>query len=172
MFYLHLLALPMFIFLRKDLISQLNAINAGPSFTFTIPLPAQTNPSFLPFDWNRFSFLSHSQIIIHIPSTYLSLLINTLTQLLCVAGVHRLTTRVSALTVTLVLVVRKAASLVLSVVGVSVLPGWGGRAHREKRAQEVDIQMTCVGATMVLLGTIGYASAHGKGKDNSKDKKE
>jgi hypothetical protein len=43
-------------------------------------------------------------------------LANTLTQLLCTAGVNRLTTRVPALTMTLVLVVRnKAVSLVLSV---------------------------------------------------------
>ncbi|KAF8164306.1 UAA transporter family-domain-containing protein [Pholiota molesta] len=54
-----------------------------------------------------------------IPHIYLPLLMNTLTQLFCVAGVHRLTTRVSALTVTLVLVVRKAASLIISVLGVS-----------------------------------------------------
>jgi hypothetical protein len=37
-------------------------------------------------------------------TTYLSpLVLNTITQLVCVAGVHRLTTRVSALAVTLVL---------------------------------------------------------------------
>jgi len=46
-------------------------------------------------------------------------MLNTITGLVCVAGVHRLTTRVNALTVTLVLVVRKAVSLVISVVGVS-----------------------------------------------------
>ncbi|KAF5331720.1 hypothetical protein D9611_007534 [Ephemerocybe angulata] len=45
------------------------------------------------------------------------LLMNTLTQLLCVSGVHRLTTRVSNLTVTLILVVRKAVSLVISLKG-------------------------------------------------------
>lgn len=54
-----------------------------------------------------------------IPQIYLPLLMNTITQLFCVAGVHRLTTRVSALTVTLVLVVRKAVSLIISVLGVS-----------------------------------------------------
>jgi len=58
------------------------------------------------------------QVDIAIPQIYLPLILNTITGLICVAGVHRLTTRVNALTVTLVLVVRKAVSLVLSVVGV------------------------------------------------------
>ncbi|KAJ3512919.1 hypothetical protein NLJ89_g3243 [Agrocybe chaxingu] len=53
-----------------------------------------------------------------IPHIYLPLILNTITQLLCAAGVHRLTTSVSALTVTLVLVVRKAVSLIISVIGV------------------------------------------------------
>ncbi|PPQ83639.1 hypothetical protein CVT25_006245 [Psilocybe cyanescens] len=54
-----------------------------------------------------------------IPHIYLPLVLNTVTQLLCIAGVHRLTTHVSALTVTLVLVVRKAVSLIISVIGIS-----------------------------------------------------
>ena len=56
-----------------------------------------------------------------IPHIYLPLVLNTLTQLLCIAGVNRLTTRVSALTVNLVLVIRKAMSLVISVFGVGKL---------------------------------------------------
>ena len=68
---------------------------------------------------------------ITLPTVLPVLLANTLTQLLCAAGVNRLTTRVPALTVTLVLVVRKAISLVLSVLlfdGASVTWGmlWGG----------------------------------------------
>lgn len=54
---------------------------------------------------------------VSLPKAYLPLLVNTLTQLLCVSGVHRLTTRVSNLTVTLILVVRKAVSLVISLKG-------------------------------------------------------
>ena len=53
-----------------------------------------------------------------IPHIYLPLVLNTITQLVCVAGVNRLTTRVSALTVTLVLVIRKAISLIISVIGI------------------------------------------------------
>ena len=57
-------------------------------------------------------------VSVSIPHIYLPLVLNTITQLVCVAGVHRLTTRVSALTVTLVLVIRKAISLIISMIGI------------------------------------------------------
>jgi hypothetical protein len=44
-----------------------------------------------------------------------------------------------------------------------------------KRAQAVDVRMMCVGAGMVLLGTLGYALGNGKGgkhKRMGKDKEE
>ncbi|KAI9440730.1 UAA transporter [Lactarius indigo] len=93
MFYLHFLSLPVFFSVRKDLTMQVKEFFASATM-FHVPLVAarMTVPAVLP-----------------------ALLANTLTQLLCVAGVNRLTTRVPALTVTLVLVVRKAVSLVLSV---------------------------------------------------------
>lgn len=65
-------------------------------------------------------------VSVSIPHIYLPLVLNTITQLVCIAGVHRLTTRVSALTVTLVLVIRKAVSLIISVIGISQV----GRAIR------------------------------------------
>ncbi|KAF8164834.1 UAA transporter family-domain-containing protein [Crassisporium funariophilum] len=143
-------------------------------------------------------------ISLSIPHIYLPLVLNTITQLLCVAGVHRLTTRVSALSVTLVLVVRKAVSLMISVVGVAQVGtairdglywvwqracaatgleeslstvDWAflgslrvdldaaisslgvifvGGPNEGKRRQEVDTRMMWTGATLVLLGTIGY----------------
>ena len=57
-------------------------------------------------------------VSVSIPHIYLPLVLNTITQLVCIAGVHRLTTHVSALTVTLVLVIRKAISLIISIVGI------------------------------------------------------
>ncbi|KAF9464285.1 UAA transporter [Collybia nuda] len=148
MFYLHFLSLPMFLFLRHDLSVQFATVNAGtptsltlPNFAGIFPLPRNTTVT------------SQGLRIIHIPAAYLPLLINTLAQLLCVAGVHRLTTRVSALTVTLVLVVRKAVSLVLSVVGIGMM----GRSQ----TTEVDKFMMWTGAGMVLLGTVGYTIGTG-----------
>ncbi|KAJ7262780.1 UAA transporter [Mycena haematopus] len=131
MFYLHFLALPMFFFVRHDIATQLASVNAGPRSSFSAPiaralLSALTIPP--PFSLlsngpaaNSESQSSSSPISLTlrlgltVPHAYLPLLLNTVTQLVCVAGVHRLTTRVSALTVTLVLVVRKAVSLIISV---------------------------------------------------------
>ncbi|KAJ7640171.1 UAA transporter [Mycena rosella] len=173
MFYLHFLALPMFFFVRNDIAAQLASVNAGPRSSFPLPLPrsaisALTIPP--PFSL-PFSLLSPSApgkpphpITLHhtnagalalsVPQAYLPLLLNTLTQLVCVAGVHRLTTRVSALTVTLVLVVRKAVSLIISV--------WMGRGAR------VDQTLMWTGAAMVLAGTVGYSVATGRAKEKKK----
>ena len=136
MFYLHFLALPLFFFIRHDLTVQARTLLASQArtSTFSVPLAAA-----------RFT----------LPAVLPALLANTLTQLLCTAGVNRLTTRVPALTVTLVLVVRKAVSLVLSVVlfdGSDVT--WG---------------MLWSGAFLVFAGTVGYTLS---GRTLRKDKKE
>jgi UDP-xylose/UDP-N-acetylglucosamine transporter B4 len=213
MFYLHFLALPMFIPLLPDLVAQMHILNSQGSrveLNFPIPLPASLNltttvpalfPSyslpkfpihFFPHSGNKSLLsitettnvnstpLSHHSFLISlsIPHIYLPLVLNTITQLLCVAGVHRLTTRVSALTVTLVLVVRKAASLIISVIGVSqavlalknLLSFFGVNQNaflhtlgttfagsgEVNPPQEVDNRMMWTGAALVLLGTIGY----------------
>jgi UDP-xylose/UDP-N-acetylglucosamine transporter B4 len=152
MFYLHFLALPMFLSLLPDLAAQMHELNMSSqraevqipipkvsvnltrTSIFTVPelpihiLPYQEGTSLLSIvrtqneDTNSPILLSFS-----IPHVYLPLIVNTITQLLCVAGVHRLTTRVSAVTVTLVLVVRKAFSLIISVVGIVHL----GRTFRD-----------------------------------------
>jgi UDP-xylose/UDP-N-acetylglucosamine transporter B4 len=140
MFYLHFLALPMFIFVRSDLAAQFAAINSGPQITIAMPIsfevPGASNSTF------------------NVPSAYFPLLVNTVTQLVCVAGVHRLTTHVSALSVTLVLVVRKAVSLVLSALGFGLVK----RGH----TGEVNQSMMWSGAFMVLVGTILYSTGGGK----------
>ncbi|KAF8883447.1 UAA transporter, partial [Infundibulicybe gibba] len=164
MFYLHFLSLPMFFFLRSDLQSQFTDINAGPKSSFSFPfLSSYQLATYLPPQ----SFISlkpsASQLLVRIPTAYLPLLVNTLTQLLCVAGVHRLTTRVSALSVTLVLVVRKAVSLILSVMGLGVRGG----------PPQVDMLMIWSGAALVLIGTVGYTiGSRGDTAAKTKRKKE
>ena len=135
MFYLHFLALPLFFLVRSDLAAQLTAINSGNTMSITFPIPVFTDA---PMNYD-----------LVIPAAYLTLLVNTLTQLLCVAGVHRLTTHVSALTVTLVLVVRKAVSLILSVAGFGLARGGHGGT--------VDALMLWSGALMVFIGTVAYS---------------
>ncbi|KAI0272779.1 UAA transporter, partial [Gloeopeniophorella convolvens] len=137
MFYLHFLSLPMFVFVRNDLLAQGRAVFSSHASTTVFHVP-----------------LASAQLIL--PTVLPALLANTLTQLLCVAGVNRLTTRVAALTVTLILVVRKAVSLVLSVVlfdGANV--AWS---------------MLWSGAFLVFAGTVGY-SISGKVSTKSGDKK-
>ncbi|KAG7096534.1 hypothetical protein E1B28_003962 [Marasmius oreades] len=165
MFYLHFLALPMFVSVRKDILSQIHAIQIGPASTYSLPtagsrkwplsiLPSLAFPnspvalnmslpvSFYSADGGTYARLT-------LPSASLPLLLNTLTQSFCAAGVNRLTTRVSALTVTLVLVVRKAMSLVLSVtLGFGKVGG---------KTENVDMNMMWTGAALVMLGTIGYS---------------
>ncbi|KAJ7471839.1 UAA transporter [Mycena latifolia] len=176
MFYLHFLALPMFFLLRNDIVSQLESVNAGARSSFKLPLPRTLMsvltippPFSLPFSilstpaddksphlvgLRRTDTSVGPALALEMPQAYLPLLVNTLTQLVCVAGVHRLTTRVSALTVTLVLVVRKAVSLMISV--------WMGRGAR------VDQGLMWTGAAMVLAGTVGYSVATGRAREKKK----
>ncbi|UZJ55832.1 hypothetical protein CBS101457_005152 [Exobasidium rhododendri] len=82
-----------------------------------------------------------------IPVLFPPLIFNVLTQVLCINGVNRLTSICSSLTVTLVLVIRKAISLAISVL--ILAPARGEEMHGK--------WMLGAGATSVLLGTIGYA---------------
>ena len=93
-----------------------------------------------------------------------------------------LTTRVSALTVTLVLVVRKATSLVLSVKGgvlwrgVARLFGYGleegGGGGVGKKYQDVNGTMLWSGAALVMLGTVGYTLGTAKRIEKTRTKEE
>lgn len=199
MFYLHFLALPMFLSLLPDLSAQMHEINmSSQRAKVDIPIPSVnlTSTSFLPsfsvpslpihiLPYQKDSSLlsitrkAHNEdpntpilLSLSIPHIYLPLIINTITQLLCVAGVHRLTTRVSAVTVTLVLVVRKAVSLIISVVGIAqagrVLRNWmylvfGGIVNffgwDEKRLDlgykipELERFLTTLGTTLTGVGS-------------------
>ena len=64
-----------------------------------------------------------------------------LTQLVCVNGVNRLTARVSSLSVSLILVVRKAVSLIISVIVMN---------------NDSGSMWLWIGAAGVLIGTVGY----------------
>jgi len=173
MFYLHFLALPMFSFVLSDLEIQFARIHAGPKSSFSVHLPRSLtslvssaistlagtslnshngSPISTPVGSARQTHPDSQSLTtpFFFPAFYFPLTLNTITQLLCVAGVNRLTTRVSALTVTLVLVVRKAISLVLSAFG------FGGSQP------EVDPGLMWFGASLVFIGTIGYTIGAGK----------
>jgi len=123
MFYLHFLSMPVFLSLKGDIADQLYTLQQTSAFsTSSVPFPSP------------------------IPIAFVILGLNILTQLVCVAGVNRLTSRVSSLTVTLTLVVRKAVSLVVS------LTLFGDR--------EIDQRQRFLlfgGAGLVFTGTVLYS---------------
>ncbi|PCH41556.1 UAA transporter [Wolfiporia cocos MD-104 SS10] len=163
MFYLHFLSMPLFFLVRGDLVSQFQALSAGPRFEVPVPLPIKQ------VNWTQSSLLDKMQSAdapsrrLSIPAAYIPLLLNVITQLLCVAGVNRLTARVTSLTVTLILVVRKAVSLMISVL-------WYNAAGRGLGA--VDETKMWAGAFMVFVGTTAYSIGSGQRDTGSPTEKE
>ena len=164
LFYLHFLSLPMFSFTADTLIKQIKVANSSPRMDVSFASAVQqakfaaTNAFFLPMPpiaphpiltaprilWvleKAYAWLDRLPSF-SVPRFWIPLITNALTHLVCVAGVHRLTSQVSSLTVTVVLAVRKAVSLGISMIFVQGNAGspwlWGG-------------------AAAVLLGTIIYS---------------
>jgi len=129
LFYSHLFSLPLFVLQAGTLRQQVANANQTPR------------------EWIGIC-KSYEALGFYIPSYYTKLALNVLTQLLCINGVNRLTSRVSSLSVSLILVVRKAVSLLISVVLLNHQTGslslWSG-------------------AAAVLLGTLGYTYGGLKG---------
>ncbi|KAG2014087.1 UDP-N-acetylglucosamine transporter [Coprinopsis cinerea AmutBmut pab1-1] len=161
-----------------------------PSLDFLVPAVVKNNTFIYP---SPTSLSTPDALTLSLPKPYGPLLLNTLTQLLCVAGVNRLTTRVSSLTVTLILVVRKAVSLVISLKGrvivdwlvkkfgglhsgpaegvfgaivgvVKAMLGLDVEPGKAKKPVDVDETMLWTGALLVLLGTIAYSIGTGWAK--------
>lgn len=105
LFYSHLLALPLFMPFLPAMHRQFLKLAASPP----LGLPWQESYANLPMEVQ--SGLSK----IHIPSQLAYLITNVLTQYACIRGVNLLASAASALTVTIVLNVRKLVSLLLSI---------------------------------------------------------
>lgn len=176
LFYLHFLGMPMFAFFGRDLLSQFQIANASPPVEISAasllrsssqpassgqdffyipatPITPQPYPSYVyKYLEKAITFADAVIPAFTIPSFWVPLGLNILTQLVCVSGVHRLTSRVSSLTVTLILVIRKAVSLGISVLLIQGNKGnvwlWGG-------------------AAAVLLGTLMYSVDGARGKRRS-----
>jgi len=154
MFYLHFLSMPMFLTMRQELATQFHSLLLSPSIHIILPrtvpeIPHISNHAFTPVN-----YLPSSYSLV-IPSAVLILLLNTITQLVCVAGVHRLTSRVTSLSVTLVLVVRKAVSLLISVFL------FGDRYDQMDLRSKV---MMLGGAGLVFAGTLAYSLVQRQGQ--------
>ncbi|WVF68435.1 hypothetical protein IAT40_003200 [Kwoniella sp. CBS 6097] len=152
LFYGHALSLPFFLPLHSTITSTYQSFASSPSMTLlALPIPSPSALLVLntpsdqeaasPFHWKE--SLEWRDIVM--PSALFALLLNILTQGICVRGVNRLTSRVNAVTVNMVLTVRKAVSLGISVwyYGSGMTPG------------------LAAGGGMVLIGTILYSIAPG-----------
>ncbi|KAI8947115.1 UAA transporter family-domain-containing protein [Xylaria longipes] len=108
LFYSHLLSLPLFLPFTKSLVRQFMRLVDSPPLVLRLPID-QASPTTLPEAWRKAveGFYLPSQV------TYLAL--NVLTQYACIRGVNLLAAESSALTVTIVLNIRKLVSLLLSI---------------------------------------------------------
>lgn len=101
LFYSHTLSLPVFLLYWNDVKAQAQSLASSPSFLTTIPDKNVPSPVLV--------------LIGRIPIQLVWLLVNAVTQYVCIRGVNLLSARSSSLTVTIVLNVRKVVSLLLSI---------------------------------------------------------
>ncbi|KAJ5909181.1 hypothetical protein N7495_001863 [Penicillium taxi] len=124
LFYSHTLSLPMFLASYSQLSSQWQAVSSTPSLLSQLPDFNATSSSGISSSTlsnTALSILSMGQkytplaLLACIPTQVAYLIMNALTQYLCIRGVHLLSAKSSSLTVTVVLNIRKLVSLLLSI---------------------------------------------------------
>lgn len=107
LFYSHLMSLPLFLPFLPSMTRQFMKLANSPPLS--LRLPELTNyPNLSPNVQQSFQQ-------IHVPSQLFFLILNVLTQYACIRGVNLLAAVSSALTVTIVLNIRKLMSLLLSI---------------------------------------------------------
>jgi UDP-xylose/UDP-N-acetylglucosamine transporter B4 len=107
LFYSHLLSLPLFLPFLPSLSRQFMKLASSAPLEFSAP-PLDDYPTLS-------SAMQQGLQKIQIPSQLFYLLLNVLTQYACIRGVNLLAAASSALTVTIVLNIRKLISLLLSI---------------------------------------------------------
>lgn len=107
LFYSHLLSLPLFIPFMPSMWKQFNKLANSPPLP--LPIAALFGLESLPDN------LQEGVERIQIPNQLFYLVMNVLTQYACIRGVNLLAAASSALTVTIVLNIRKLVSLLLSI---------------------------------------------------------
>ncbi|KAJ5112951.1 UDP-N-acetylglucosamine transporter yea4 [Penicillium angulare] len=122
LFYSHTLSLPLFLSSYSQLSSQWQVVSSSPSLLSKIS--GSSDQNLLGFS-NRtaLSVLSTTagkyplveSVLDQLPIQVAYLIMNALTQYLCIRGVHLLSAKSSSLTVTVVLNIRKLVSLLLSI---------------------------------------------------------
>ncbi|ORX37785.1 UAA transporter [Kockovaella imperatae] len=135
LFYSHFLSLPFFLPMYSAISSSTSSfVHSKPVNLFVLPPSARQN-----------DMLGIAKLLtaVTLPSALVALAINVVTQGICIRGVNRLTARVNSTTVNLVLTLRKAVSLAISVwfYGSGVTSG------------------LLLGGALVLVGTVIYSFA-------------
>ncbi|KAI9243426.1 UAA transporter [Sporodiniella umbellata] len=141
LFYTHFLALPFFLFFSKDLHSQILDYNRSPYMSITsifeqtpiLGLIIDLMPNFIRDGLNQ----------IQLRKLWAFLLMNVATQYGCIAGVNRMTSVSTSLTLNLVLNLRKFASLIISIIYFDNDFGLGAK----------------IGTALVFVGTIVYSQS-------------
>ncbi|GKT39943.1 UDP-N-acetylglucosamine--dolichyl-phosphate N-acetylglucosaminephosphotransferase [Colletotrichum spaethianum] len=144
LFYSHLLSLPLFLPFAPSLIRQFRRLASSPPLS--LPTLAQLPGLGLSGD------VGGGMTKYHIPSQLAYLATNVLTQYACIRGVNLLAAVSSALTVTIVLNIRKLVSLLLSIwlfgnrlavgtlIGAIIVFGAGGLYSLDSRAKTSRVQ--------------------------------
>ncbi|KAJ5742142.1 hypothetical protein N7533_011551 [Penicillium manginii] len=119
LFYSHMLSLPIFFSSWSTLYSQWRIVASSPSLLSHLDME-KTSPLSGGNIFGSILELVHASpqvqsILDHIPIQVSYLLMNALTQYLCIRGVHLLSAKSSSLTVTVALNIRKLVSLLLSI---------------------------------------------------------
>ncbi|CAI7645704.1 unnamed protein product [Penicillium pancosmium] len=122
LFYSHVLSLPIFFSNWTTLYSQWRVVASSPSILQHLGLDSKPNPH-SSNSGNAFAFILEivytspqlRSILNHIPIQVSYLIMNALTQYVCIRGVHLLSAKSSSLTVTVALNIRKLVSLLLSI---------------------------------------------------------
>ncbi|KAJ5160652.1 UDP-N-acetylglucosamine transporter yea4, partial [Penicillium canariense] len=122
LFYSHALSLPLFLTSYPQLLSQWRVVASTPSLLSTFSAGNSSQSSFSIMGSTVFSRLGPVQkhglveiVLDKVPIQVAYLMMNALTQYVCIRGVHLLSAKTSSLTVTVFLNIRKLASLLLSI---------------------------------------------------------
>ncbi|KAG2202016.1 hypothetical protein INT46_008416 [Mucor plumbeus] len=148
LFYTHFLAIPFFLLFYKDLSNQIVAYNKSP----LMPIPALMDQ--VPFLGYLCDILPPALLEIlqsmQMRKLWAFLLMNMLTQYVCIAGVNRMTSVATSLTLNLVLNLRKFSSLMFSIIYFKNDFGFGAK----------------MGSLLVFAGTLIYTHAGLKANSN------
>lgn len=116
LFYSHTLSLPLFLTTYSQLSSQWQLMLSSPPLISRVPPSSGGGSNFI--STTTLLIQQHDlvqSIAASIPTQVAYLLLNALTQFLCIRGVHLLSAKTSSLTVTIILNIRKLVSLLLSI---------------------------------------------------------